>query len=774
MAQTTTGVGLQISLEISRIKPIRDVMGSMYTAVLDYGRKCRLSGSDVVVEEDLVMLLGRVLVCPELEDEYKRKVRIQSFVQLYQGCEVRLDAGAGPTVQEALRHHDRLATVIQLSMLAYFHNRLQLARTLSRIIAKRHLAQIQDAQPSPGEFGIAKVLESTSAQTCAFSWHIYSQHVEDKLRSSIPNFRYRREYSRLSGNTILGAVDFFCLVQSLPEDRRITLSSQAGCIPLILWAHSILQLTIIIKLAEHDDVVFGQSAEPHIYIRWIDIGSDQELPSAQMRLHDRNMEVYIDLKGYQDETERRFPMATEERHPVRGYGTTFLKRLLNVNLLIPEGHAVYEDAAKFVTMYAIRCAENLRFEHEVHKNPKYQELFRQPIRRDIGRIVTVGRVVFDGLPFDLDSISLYVQHYQDMHGDLTSEQGLPISFVSYIKDMKDPDAKAQGLVHLLKAFRSLIKVIVALSWVKDLGDIEGMPLLMQSDDFNSRTGCFDRLVDSPWGGVSLPSEEVATGVLGLLSKIHMTGRSARGGNMYDGIKRFLWSEFGWSVWLDGVFGVTDPADVKLQSVNVQRGVPTMHRTGERRSSIADGSLLPFKGSPDSHPIMRGETYEPRSAGTCGKRQEFWSVEEDHFELSVVYPVQPAAEWTDADGTEAFEVVFHCGDLHERLSPGEAGSMVYYTRACEHAADLDKSIPVASSTRLGPDSAIVVGWQLANPTRQHLPERVVVALTRGSPQLRWAALMGRWNRDPIVVTGDCCEECALTTACSLQGRWMLVL
>jgi len=52
----------QLSVELTKIFPIRDVVsgaaGSLYTQIVNFARDLRKSGSDLIIEEDLVSSLS--------------------------------------------------------------------------------------------------------------------------------------------------------------------------------------------------------------------------------------------------------------------------------------------------------------------------------------------------------------------------------------------------------------------------------------------------------------------------------------------------------------------------------------------------------------------------------------------------------------------------------------------------------------------------------------------------------------------------------------------
>ena len=90
--------GFQLSVELSKVFPIATAVQSAGAMVLDLARNLRRSGSDLVVEEDLVSVFGRAKIVSEVESTFKKTVSIQTFTPLNYGFDVRLDSGSGPTM----------------------------------------------------------------------------------------------------------------------------------------------------------------------------------------------------------------------------------------------------------------------------------------------------------------------------------------------------------------------------------------------------------------------------------------------------------------------------------------------------------------------------------------------------------------------------------------------------------------------------------------------------------------------------------------------------
>ena len=103
-----------LSLELSNILPVRSVISYSAESIIELVRALRRSGSDFLVEDDLVAIFGRGKIEPSLEHEFRDVVKITSFTSLYAGCSIGLDAGPGPTVGRALKDRSYMALVIQL------------------------------------------------------------------------------------------------------------------------------------------------------------------------------------------------------------------------------------------------------------------------------------------------------------------------------------------------------------------------------------------------------------------------------------------------------------------------------------------------------------------------------------------------------------------------------------------------------------------------------------------------------------------------------------
>ncbi|KAK6439897.1 hypothetical protein LTR95_003895 [Oleoguttula sp. CCFEE 5521] len=91
-----------LSIETTKLIPVSRVVTATATEILNYARHVQNSGSDVVTEEDLTKLLGKVLIDSKFANSFKNVINAKSRVKALAGL-IMLHAGAGPTVLAAFK-----------------------------------------------------------------------------------------------------------------------------------------------------------------------------------------------------------------------------------------------------------------------------------------------------------------------------------------------------------------------------------------------------------------------------------------------------------------------------------------------------------------------------------------------------------------------------------------------------------------------------------------------------------------------------------------------
>ena len=215
--------------------------------------------------------------------------------------------------------------------------------------------------PDPDYEGILSTLRACLSQTSQYPWETLVGLVEHKFPKCRAWLRLQRSLlKRLSPNTLLAAMDYLYLVQSLPEDRFMMIDNQMGLVPMVIWANCILGLRVLVQDSPDGDVVFGDAGNPQVIVKW---SEDWQLYEAELAspptvcLLDGGMDVVLTTSPDENEAVQ---LEGEERHRLEGYGTTFLRRLFNRTTIVADNHAIYQETAQFAIAFAIALSRAMR------------------------------------------------------------------------------------------------------------------------------------------------------------------------------------------------------------------------------------------------------------------------------------------------------------------------------------------------------------------------------------------------------------------------------
>lgn len=167
-----------------------------------------------------------------------------------------------------VRDRRYMSAVTQLSLLNATHRRDQLATMLANTMTKREELGVPGASLDRGYEGIVSNVSSIASQTSTFDWSILTQKVEERLLSGIDNFNYNPGCYRIMPSVMFAAFNVFYTIQSLPEDRKITLSNGSGIVTFITWAHFVLGLSVVVEGRGHQVVHFKTNLRAQVIINW--------------------------------------------------------------------------------------------------------------------------------------------------------------------------------------------------------------------------------------------------------------------------------------------------------------------------------------------------------------------------------------------------------------------------------------------------------------------------------------------------------------------------
>jgi hypothetical protein len=173
-----------LSLELANILPIKSALNYTVNSLIGLVRDLKRSGSDFLVEEDLVAIFGRGRIVPSFQASFREAIQVAFFMPLHPESEIILDAGPGATVRRALKDNYYMATVIQLSFLGWMHEATSLASVLVETMNRRFQSGVQDATPDPDYDGILGTLRSCVSQRSQYPWQKLVQIFEAKFENS--------------------------------------------------------------------------------------------------------------------------------------------------------------------------------------------------------------------------------------------------------------------------------------------------------------------------------------------------------------------------------------------------------------------------------------------------------------------------------------------------------------------------------------------------------------------------------------------------------------
>lgn len=743
--------GFQLSAELTKIFPIKQLVYATGEMILQYARELRRSGSDIVVEEDLADIFGRGLIVPVLEDEFRRAVlKNVTITPLNTISNISLQAGPGPTVTRALKDRRYLSTVIQLSFLGWGHDRMTLASDLADCMLKRADLGVPGAFPESGSEAIAGTLGACCSQA-SFAWDIFYRQIEDRIREVLPHLTMDQCQSLvlLPKDMLLGAMDYLYIVQRLPQNRKMMVSSEQGVATLIIWAHYILGLTVLLKLVPlRKDLRFGNEESPEVIITWTPAQKDKPYTVIKRKPVPFNIYLLADdldivLSTPPDDT-IRIKSISDERHVLEGYGADYLRRYLNTKVSTADADPVCSTIINLLIACSISVSQRLRRQSTYESSQPYSML---GYKLERWRVIQAAEIIFQS--FCLDQVQ--IDHYlAQLNPQTLKGFDLPRCLELYLHRSQE------DIEDLRDAIMNLATLVLIFAHVVEVQHCSQMPLafnlasIVQGSDLYN----FLTIAESSVREDSL-FDDLAQFLIGRTRKRQQS----------DGL--VLVSDFGWSIYLDSI-GDLDPADIRPELVHIKKGVPTSNRTQERKSQIR--CPPDTCSSPPDHehtavtirPIDQGKNYIPRCLTRVTRRVEYITTGRDEFLLTVLLDVSIASD--NVPFTTKIEYYINYRQIYESLWT------MPRTKACKHKKDVN-----VGEKKLGPDALTVIGF--TRPVTNDFPHRIWIHLVKRDPGARAFTVVagsGREDRSKMLRTEDCCEDCALDAVSIRPGNWSLIL
>ncbi|CAI6336553.1 unnamed protein product [Periconia digitata] len=719
---------VQLAVELTRIFPVDRIIDSAYNSIINFARDLRKTGSDLLVEEELANIFGRGRINDELRDKFKAEVLKDNQVISFRSPDgstsgLVLDSRPGPTLERALRKDDTrafLATVIQVSLLVWMHERETLATALSQCMEARHQAGVSGATESPGIAAIQGMFEACSSQAGTFPWSYYTHQIELCIAQRDPQYRHDKYNTTLTPRLLLACIDYLYILQRLPEDRRMVVNSRQGFITLIVWGHYVLDLSVRVSGLPGGDLMFGNHHKgfPQVVINYS--GSDTSDPD--ICLFDAKTRLVLT-----PEEPGHTIIESCERLPLKDYGTTLIWRLFNVHNTTAKNSPIYSDAVEYVIALALTALPRInRFHHDL--DTKNDGARSSPSSLSIHRwqILSAAKICFASVDYSIPEIESYVQTLK-RHKQMFAIDPPPslLKHWEYELEIIKKSQRAEPKL-TLHALSFLVIVLASVTGIDGCGEV---PLVADIHPLSSRIPYHGAHQDD--GSYVLSSGSLLDTLVAMMStKLH---------SIIHG-QEFMVSEHGWTVFLSS-FEAEDPSLVVPERLLLRKGVPTKHATQERRTRVRDAdelqshlmSDLPFRQMLDRN------TYIARCVERGVNRTEYYATGRSDFQLSIQHSV-------------------------ERYNGATGPRFDYYK--CDHQEPLGSE---AVRLPLGVATATGVGWYFDGE-----PERIIIALKKGDSLARWIAIAGCRSRTVVLRGRSTCISCTLSFTASLPGKWLVII
>ena len=755
-----------LSLELTRLgPPIKWAADKASSAIMNRARDLHHSGSDIIVEEDLANVFGRCKISHALTSSFKTIItKSTSSTPLLDG--ILLQGGPGPTVVRAFQESHYFSMVVQLSLLVWTFQTNYLATAIADALRERleGAPSTSGIQRSPGRQGILGVLRACESQTSSFNWNMMLNAVSkilgygaDTAPIDFPSF------------VLQGLLDMFPMVQTLPDDRFIHIqipvgeTIQSGTAALIVWAHHVLDLTVLVKSRGPNGPStktsrFGGSGLEQVFIE--EVAADGE---ASITILDSHKENLLTIKSAPDEGCAL--IGSTRRTSAKGWGNTLFEDFLrDSHRFKPNSRALIQDMKTITSAFALLIAKHLvkHMSEEDFSINDGTERKSMAIAYNVDRehLLEASKFLFDEPSLSQKEIEIQAAHYSSQ---VLDEQLLqPPSLATSVQDDLSAASRERVIQDLWNQLccytRMAATFLIALAHVTDLKDCKDLmfaavnlydlyehPLVQQLEDWDGKAAL--RVKDDAW--------------LQALALPIMSHRKYIWNLPWD--KTCLVSGGGWSAWIS-TLGDVDPAYTQAGSVRIGSGTPC--RNGIWKNGIWD--------------VREGDTIlstNPERAESSGEEASLRCCEKVTFdnpycgEADDVFVVSARIR---LHRSFPKQTIYRIGykTIQTRLWWAQT------SRRCSHGSRASETIT------LGSGCATIAGF---GNCLHETAERILVYLTAHSIGARWLALsLVPWTsviedgdgndvrRQIFLRSNDCCFRCAIDQVAAQPGKWFIIL
>ena len=736
-----------LSLEITRLVPMRLVESKTYETVMSLARDLQNSGSDIVIEEDLADVFGRNRISSKFASSFTTVIK-QSGTTIHPLCEgISLVGGVGPTVGRAFKHTPYFSTIVQLSLLTWVAPTVFVASAVTNALQKRLEGASEEDQirAAPTQEGVSGVIIAIHEQTSSFDWSNLIRAVANVL----PGIDVAASMRPPPAVVLQGLMSMFPIVQNLPADRVIYIRCCTGVCTVVVWAHLLLDLTVLVK-SDHGQKAFGT-------------GDEQVL----IELIDRNMQAESSvslLDSSQEELFRIVPDIWENQYPsiylkwpTRGFAKSTFGELCSRKFPLSTENtrqAIIENMLSITaSIAAIVC------DHLVVDRLGTRTLNEDDLRLTVPthRLLESARLLFDNPGLREPDLLAYKQDYslQPLNEDLPP----PACLVTVLRPLSE-SGRRKAWKDFRLAISQLSLYLVAFAHVHDLSACGEIPLEDHEVDIMHH-GLLKQL--RSWDGHKKLHVDESCWFDVFSYLLRERGRKDEDPHTkaQPPSPNALISGRGWSAYISTI-GFDDPCSIWVGRITITKGVP--NRNGVSRRGVMDG--------PTNNWIDYTQTWNAvESAGEWAKLRCADDIE---------FGRPRCGEWK-----QLFMFTLQVQGRLEKENRGHFGFRMMHraiwrsakSEACEHPMDLNKEVRLPPGCKTM-NNICTGGYDASYP-------KLTICLTAHCSAARWRAVCesSALSLQPddeaygarIFLRGaDCCFSCAIDQVATQPGKWIIIL
>ena len=610
--------GFQVGLELTNVAaPLGGVMGRLCNLALVDALK--RSGSDIITEAKMTALIGRHRIDEAMKKLFKNSVAPSSQMNLSRYMDIALNAGAGPTVQEALRDDNpaHFSMILQLSLLSYACQDETLAYGITTAIESMLEECGGGLEKAPDYVSLLGTIRACRQQTTAFQWNLYYDDVMSRVKSKLqlddeerfkPGRRNpkRRKVTRsktypsscsedrsIAYHVLKTLIAWVPTFQNFPEEYTLHIKTSTGINTIVIWCYYVLGISISVWMG-NSTINFGEGS----FIITLEAVQASEEMILLLEAKKQNEPLFTLSPSLHDP-----PIESENREEAFGFARKILKPLLADENTI-------DGFARWATDQCLHIRRaKVSSDAFNHFCPTDSE-----IRRAGAFLFAYKDLMIDGDAFDMKDPSL-----------------LPTDFKALLQTIPQ------------KLFTDLI---ITFSRIANLDDCKHVPLSLNAFELSTT---YANVVPSLF-------ESFEYFLILLAGEQH---------SKHYRSSTVLHSTWGWSTYL-ACFASSDPCDADVSHFYVKPGVPT--RKGTHKIRIIDAPSR--QGRQDTTPLKGhiidaddGLTYFPGISSASRGPVLVGNQDEHTFSVIQVFKWRPMSSKQDQEYRLGFREML---DLRQRF------------------------------------------------------------------------------------------------------------